>query len=191
MQEEIFGPILPIVTVNSVDEAIEFINKKWEQPRPCHIINFRNWKLRISPIRSKPLALYTFAKDDKVNKKIIAKTSSGGVCVNDVVWHNAWQGLPFGGIGESGMGAYHLEYSFDTFTHNRSVLVRSFSALSEKLGEARYPPYTNNKIRFFKFILGNFHRFNVTWGRFFTHAIAAALGAAAVFAFFYLNKISN
>ncbi|KAG4074044.1 hypothetical protein HA402_014249 [Bradysia odoriphaga] len=168
MQEEIFGPILPIVSVNSVDDAIEFINKK-----------------------SKPLALYTFAKDDKVNKRIIAKTTSGGVCVNDVTWHSAWQGLPFGGVGDSGMGAYHAEFSFDTFSHSRSVLVRSFSALSEKLGEGRYPPYTNSKIRIFQFILGNFHKFNVKWGRIFSHVFAAALGAATVLAFFYLSKIGK
>ncbi|KAJ6648024.1 Aldehyde dehydrogenase family 3 member A2 [Pseudolycoriella hygida] len=167
MQEEIFGPILPIVTVNSVDDAIAFINKK-----------------------PKPLALYTFAKDDKVNKKIIAKTSSGGVCVNDVTWHCAWQGLPFGGVGESGMGAYHMEFSFDTFSHSRSVLVRSFGLLSEKLGEARYPPYTSNKIKFFQFILANMQRFNVNCG-IVSHFFAALAGAATVLAFIYFNNINK
>lgn len=168
MQDEIFGPILPIVTVDSVDDAIAFIVKK-----------------------PKPLALYTFAKDDKINSRIIEKTSSGGVCVNDVTWHAAWQGLPFGGVGNSGMGSYHMEFSFNTFSHSRSVLTRSFSALSEKLGEARYPPYTNGKIKIFQFILGNFHKFNVKWGRIFTHAFAAAFGAAAVLAFFLVFNSTN
>ncbi|CAL8141231.1 unnamed protein product [Orchesella dallaii] len=114
MQEEIFGPILPIITVNSVDEAIEFINK-----------------------RPRPLALYSFAKNEKMNDRLIENTTSGGVCVNDTMWHMAWNGLPFGGIGDSGMGNYHGKFSFDAFSHHRSVLNRSFSMLSEKLGEAR------------------------------------------------------
>lgn len=89
------------------------------------------------------------------------------------------------------MGAYHMEFSFDTFSHNRSVLVRSFGTLSEKLGEARYPPYTSNKIKVFQVILGNFHKFNVRWGKIFTHFFAAALGAATVLAFFYFNNLNK
>lgn len=101
------------------------------------------------------------------------------------------QGLPFGGVGESGMGAYHSEFSFDTFSHSRSVLVRSVSALSEKLGEARYPPYTNNKIRMFQFILRNFHKFDANWGGIFSHVFAAALGAVTVLAFFFITNSSE
>jgi aldehyde dehydrogenase (NAD+) len=165
MEEEIFGPVLPIVTVNGVEEAIKFILEK-----------------------PKPLAMYTFAKNEKVNDLMIEKTSSGGVCVNDVSWHAAWQGLPFGGVGNSGMGAYHGEHSFDTFSHRKSVLNRSFSALSEKLGESRYPPYTIQKIKLFKFIIHNFHTFNMKCGGVFTHLLSAAVGAAAVLIFFLCYK---
>lgn len=157
MQDEIFGPILPIITVNSIDEAIAYINRK---PRP--------------------LALYSFANNEKMNKKLIDNTTSGGVCVNDTMWHMAWHGLPFGGIGNSGMGNYHGKFSFDTFSHHRSVLSRSFGMLSEKLGEARYPPYTIGKLRFFQTILNSFEYFNFTGGVYVTHFLAALLGAAVV-----------
>lgn len=90
----------------------------------------------------------------------------------------AWHGLPFGGIGNSGMGNYHGKYSFDTFSHHRSVLNRSFSILSEKLGEARYPPYTVGKLRFFQCILKSFEYFNWTGGVYVTHLLAALVGAA-------------
>jgi len=164
MQDEIFGPLLPIVRVESVEEAIAFINAK---PRP--------------------LALYTFAKKDKINDKIIKETISGGVCVNDVMWHMAWHGLPFGGVSESGLGNYHGKYSFETFSHHRSVLNRSFGVLSEKLGEARYPPYTPGKIKFFHHVIANFDRMNVNFGPFLTHALAALLGALCVTLIFLLK----
>ncbi|CAG7716185.1 unnamed protein product, partial [Allacma fusca] len=140
MQDEIFGPILPIVNVNSPEEAVDFILDK-----------------------PKPLALYVFSKKQEVYNKMIESTSSGGVCINDVVWQNAWHGLPFGGVGNSGMGNYHGKYSFDTFSHKRGVLIRGFSYLSEKLGEARYPPYTPDKLKFFKLILKYFEACNVTF----------------------------
>jgi len=157
MQDEIFGPILPIITVNSIEEAINYINN-----------------------RPRPLALYSFAKNQKMTQKLLENTTSGGVCVNDTMWHMAWQGLPFGGVGNSGMGRYHGKYSFDTFSHHRSVLARSFSYLSEKLGEARYPPYTIGKLRFFQMILNSFEFFNCTASPFVTHLFAALVGAAIV-----------
>lgn len=160
MQDEIFGPILPIIRVNSLQEAIDYINSK---PRP--------------------LALYSFAKNEEMNSKLIEATTSGGVCVNDTMWHMAWHGLPFGGIGNSGVGNYHGKYSFDTFSHHRSVLNRSFSMLSEKLGEARYPPYTVGKLKFFQAVLKSFEYFNCTGGVYVTHFLAALVGAA-LFAIF-------
>ncbi|XP_054427140.1 aldehyde dehydrogenase, dimeric NADP-preferring [Pteronotus mesoamericanus] len=115
MQEEIFGPIMPIVTVRSLEEAIQFINQ-----------------------REKPLALYVFSKNDKVIKKMIAETSSGGVTANDVILHLSVHSLPFGGVGNSGMGSYHGKHSFVTFSHRRACLVRSLG--KEDAFRGRYPP---------------------------------------------------
>ena len=101
MREEIFGPVLPMVEIESVDQAIEFINQ-----------------------REKPLALYLFASERDA-KRVIAQTSSGGACVNDVIMHIANEYLPFGGVGNSGMGRYHGRDSLYAFSHRRSVLTTS------------------------------------------------------------------
>ncbi|XP_037056922.1 aldehyde dehydrogenase, dimeric NADP-preferring isoform X2 [Peromyscus leucopus] len=115
MQEEIFGPVMPIVCVRSLEEAIKFINQ-----------------------REKPLALYVFSNNNKVIKKMIAETSSGGVSANDVIVHITVPTLPFGGVGYSGMGSYHGKKSFETFSHRRSCLLRSL--LNEETHKGRYPP---------------------------------------------------
>ncbi|XP_030894312.1 aldehyde dehydrogenase, dimeric NADP-preferring [Leptonychotes weddellii] len=115
MQEEIFGPVMPIVCVRSLEEAIQFISQ-----------------------REKPLALYVFSLNDKVIKKMIAETSSGGVTANDVVVHTSVHSLPYGGVGNSGMGSYHGKKSFETFSHRRSCLVRPL--LNDESLKARYPP---------------------------------------------------
>lgn len=99
MQQEIFGPILPVITVNSMEEAVSFVNSG-----------------------EKPLALYYFGKE-KNGRQIIRQTSSGGACINDTLLHIANPKLPFGGVGNSGMGSYHGRAGFDTFTHKRSVLI--------------------------------------------------------------------
>ncbi len=96
MQEEIFGPIFPIVTVKSTDEAIRFIVD-----------------------RPKPLALYYFGKD---GDHVLRSTSSGGACINDTIMHIANENLPFGGVGNSGMSSYHGKRSFDAFTHYKAVV---------------------------------------------------------------------
>lgn len=96
MQEEIFGPIFPIVTVKSTDEAIKFIVD-----------------------RPKPLALYYFGKD---GDHVLKSTSSGGACINDTIMHIANENLPFGGVGNSGMSSYHGKRSFDAFTHYKAVV---------------------------------------------------------------------
>ena len=114
MRDEIFGPLLPVVTTSGLDEAVEFVNA-----------------------RDKPLALYVFSSDADAQRKAVERTSSGGVCVNDTMSHLAVPELPFGGVGASGMGAYHGRYSFLTFSHRRSVLERS-TWIDLKL---RYPPY--------------------------------------------------
>ncbi|MBD2260720.1 aldehyde dehydrogenase [Pseudanabaena sp. FACHB-2040] len=103
MEDEIFGPILPVLTYHSLDEAIARINE-----------------------RPKPLALYLFTPDKAIEQKVLGETSSGGVCINDVFLQvAAWQ-MPFGGIGDSGIGAYHGKYSFETFSHHKSVLKKPF-----------------------------------------------------------------
>ncbi|KAJ6221726.1 hypothetical protein RDWZM_000271 [Blomia tropicalis] len=124
MKEEIFGPIFPFITVRNAQEAIDFINE-----------------------RPKPLALYLFAQDDNLVDRFIVETSSGALCVNDVVLHCSLDSLPFGGVGQSGMGAYHGRYSYDTFSHDKAVLVRGFNSVLEKLGSRRYPPYDENKMK--------------------------------------------
>ncbi|XP_074120013.1 aldehyde dehydrogenase, dimeric NADP-preferring [Sminthopsis crassicaudata] len=116
MLEEIFGPVLPIVCVKSLDEAIHFINE-----------------------RPKPLALYVFSNNDQVIKKMIAETSSGGVTANDVIAHVGVHALPFGGVGDSGMGAYHGKKSFEIFSHRRSCLIRSMK--KDDSEKTRFPPF--------------------------------------------------
>jgi len=132
MKEEIFGPILPIVTVNTVQEAVEFINK-----------------------RDKPLSLYVFSSDKATQEAFKTQTSSGSLVMNDAVVHLSVETLPFGGVGPSGMGAYHGKYTFTTFSHQKSVLVRDFAAIGEYLGETRYPPYQDWKIKRMGLLLKN------------------------------------
>ncbi len=117
MQEEIFGPILPIVEYNDINEAIKYVN---DHP--------------------KPLALYIFTKNDATAQKVLNETTSGGGCVNDTLMHIGNDHLPFGGVGDSGIGAYHGEHSFDTFTHNKGVMDKSLSLDPP----VRYAPYKLN-----------------------------------------------
>ncbi|MBW2456421.1 MAG: aldehyde dehydrogenase family protein [Deltaproteobacteria bacterium] len=126
MQEEIFGPILPVLQVEDVDEAIRFINE-----------------------RDKPLALYLFARDEQVQQQVIARTSSGGMTINHAWVHLTVRDLPFGGVGESGMGCYHGKASFDTFTHHKSVLVKTPGIDPPLL----YPPYSRTKEKLLKRLL--------------------------------------
>ncbi len=101
MREEIFGPVLPIIEIGDIEEAIAFIND-----------------------REKPLALYVFAEKERA-ERVIALTSSGGACINDVIMHIANERMPFGGVGNSGMGRYHGRDSLYAFSHRRSVLTSS------------------------------------------------------------------
>ncbi|XP_035289462.1 aldehyde dehydrogenase, dimeric NADP-preferring-like [Anguilla anguilla] len=122
MQQEIFGPLLPIVTVSGLDEAIRFINA-----------------------REKPLALYVFSSRKRVIKRMIAETSSGGVTANDVLMHYAVPSLPFGGVGNSGMGSYHGKHTFEQLSHLRSCLVKPLAL--EGLNQLRYPPQGPARLR--------------------------------------------
>jgi aldehyde dehydrogenase (NAD+) len=125
MAAEIFGPILPILTYDSLDEVIVEINA-----------------------RPKPLALYIFATDRAVQNKIIESTASGGVVINEVIMQANLPSLPFGGVGASGMGKYHGRASFDTFSHARSYLKRS--TLIDI--DVRSAPYTAVKLRLIKWL---------------------------------------
>ena len=123
MQEEIFGPILPVLTYTDLEDAISQVNA---QP--------------------KPLALYFFSRDRQKQARILEATSSGGVCINDTIMHIGVNSLPFGGVGDSGMGAYHGKASFDNFSHSKSILRRG---LWLDLNW-RYAPYTSKKLSFIK-----------------------------------------
>ncbi len=118
MQEEIFGPILPILTYRTLDEAIDFVND-----------------------RDKPLALYVFTNNRKTREAVLGRTSSGGAAVNQTVLHLAVPDLPFGGVGPSGMGAYHGRTSFEAFSHRKAIMSKPTVVDPDLL----YPPYTEFK----------------------------------------------
>ena len=127
MKEEIFGPIIPIVTYAKIDAALDELKN-----------------------RPKPLACYIFTKNQKFANKILHEFSFGGGCINDCIMHLANDYIPFGGVGESGMGGYHGEYSFNTFTHEKSILKNTgiFDL------PHRFPPYTKEKLSFIRKLLG-------------------------------------
>lgn len=118
MQEEIFGPVLPVLTFRSLDAAIAQVKK-----------------------REKPLALYLFTEDKREQKKVLNSLSFGGGCINDTIIHLATSRMGFGGVGNSGMGSYHGKLSFETFSHRKSIVNKStWLDLS-----IRYMPYTRAK----------------------------------------------
>ena len=121
MQEEIFGPILPIVTADSLDDALAFVRA-----------------------HDRPLALYWFGRDRANQKKVLAQTISGGVCINDAMVHYLQENLPFGGVGASGMGHYHGEYGFRTFSKEKPVFVQSRFSGAMMV----YPPFTGFSRKF-------------------------------------------
>lgn len=126
MQEEIFGPILPMLTYRSFDEALSFIRG-----------------------REKPLALYIFSKDRRHISAVQQTLTYGGGCVNDTVVHLSNPSMPFGGVGSSGMGSYHAKQGFDTFTHEKSVLRK---ALWLDI-PVRYAPYDDRLTRLLRLLL--------------------------------------
>ncbi|KAJ3686486.1 hypothetical protein LUZ61_015650 [Rhynchospora tenuis] len=118
MKEEIFGPLLPIIMVEKLEDSFDFINSM-----------------------PKPLAAYLFTNNKKLEKYFIRNVSAGGILINDVALHISNPHLPFGGVGDSGIGAYHGKFSFDAFSHKKGVLSRGYAADIP----ARYPPYTPQK----------------------------------------------
>lgn len=127
MQEEIFGPVLPILTVKNIDEAVAFVKD-----------------------RPKPLALYLFTSDSKTEKRVMTEVPFGGGCVNDTIIHIAAHNMPFGGVGNSGMGSYHGKKTFETFSHAKSV-VKKYTWLDIPM---RYQPYTSWKDKLIRMFLG-------------------------------------
>ncbi|MCD7455352.1 Aldehyde dehydrogenase 3 member F1 [Datura stramonium] len=123
MTEEIFGPLLPIITLDKIEDSIEFINA-----------------------RPKTLTIYAFTKNEALKEKIISKTSSGSVVFNDTIIQYAADTLPFGGVGQSGFGRYHGKFSFDTFSHEKVILRRSF--LTDIW--FRYPPWNHHTLQLFR-----------------------------------------
>ncbi|KAK0496050.1 NAD-aldehyde dehydrogenase [Armillaria luteobubalina] len=121
LRREIFGPILPIVPVDNIDEAIKFVNA-----------------------HDHPLALYVFTQDSELKTKIINSTQSGAVCMNETMTHVAAEGLPFGGVGPSGSGHHNGKFGFDTFTHTRASL--DPPGWLDMILSSRYPPYTDKKL---------------------------------------------
>ena len=125
MTEEIFGPVLPIITVDEMHHAIKFVAD-----------------------RPKPLALYLFTKSKALEEAMLSRLSAGSVCINDAVIFMVSPELPFGGVGNSGMGRYTGWYGFETFSHMKPVMKRSFRLDSS----LRYPPYTEKKARLLKLV---------------------------------------
>jgi len=115
MTEEIFGPILPVLSFSHVDQAIEFVNA-----------------------RPKPLALYLFSRSRDVQSRVIDRVPSGGAVINHIALHCLVPSLPFGGVGASGMGAYHGKWGFETFSHRKAVLAKTFKPDLRLV----YPPYS-------------------------------------------------
>lgn len=126
MKDEIFGPILPIIEYENINDAIAFVKSK-----------------------SKPLACYVFSNNSSYSRRIIHEVSFGGGCVNDCVMHLANHYLPFGGVGESGMGQYHSKYSFDTFSHVKAI--QNNTHLFDL--PLRYPRYSEKGLKFIKKIM--------------------------------------
>jgi aldehyde dehydrogenase (NAD+) len=121
MTDEIFGPILPIVTVQSLDDAIGFVNS-----------------------RPKPLAAYLFTKTKSIRERVIKEVAAGGMVINHLLFHFATNKLPFGGVGPSGMGAYHGKFGFEQFSHKKTVMTKP---TRPDVGAFIYPPYTEKAFK--------------------------------------------
>ena len=127
MEEEIFGPILPIIEYDDFNEALDIVRAK-----------------------SKPLSCYLFSEDENNTQRVLNELSFGGGAINDTLMHLANPNLPFGGVGASGIGQYHGKYSFDTFSHDKSYIFKSTRLDSSMI----YPPY-KGKLKYIKAFFKN------------------------------------
>jgi len=128
MQEEIFGPVLPVMAYEDLDEVIRQIKE-----------------------RPKPLSLYLFTQDERIKEKVLHEVSFGGGCVNEAVMHIANSDLPFGGVGDSGTGNYHGEAGFKAFSHFKSILDKEVTPDPD----VKYSPHTEEKLKLLKTIVGD------------------------------------
>ena len=126
MQEEIFGPLMPVLTYRDIEDAVRYIS-----------------------LRPRPLATYVFTRDRRMKKAMTQRLHFGGGCINDTIIHLASERLPFGGVGESGMGHYHGKYGFDTFSHFKSIVDKSFAVDLPM----RYQPYSSSKEKLIRLFL--------------------------------------
>ena len=124
MTDEIFGPILPVITVQSLDEAISFVNS-----------------------RPKPLAAYLFTKTKSIRERVVKEVSAGGMVINHLLFHFVTHKMPFGGVGPSGMGAYHGKFGFEEFSHRKTVMTKP---TRPDVGAFIYPPYTEKAFKLAK-----------------------------------------
>ena len=125
MREEIFGPVLPVLTFHRVEEALEFVNA-----------------------RPRPLALYLFSQEKSTQDLFLRRAAFGGGCINDTIIHLATSRMGFGGIGHSGMGSYHGKESFNTFSHQKSIVKKS-TLLDLPVRYAPYTPIKDSLLRLF------------------------------------------
>ncbi|KAL6522178.1 hypothetical protein OROMI_032055 [Orobanche minor] len=167
MNEEIFGPLLPIITVlvipcnsrcnfhfgSSENNLSVWGMRTSDPPYPAFAgaveVNKIEECFRVINVKEKPLAAYVFTNDKNLKDEFTRNVAAGGMTINDTVLHFVEPGLPFGGVGESGTGAYHGKYSFDSFSHKKAVLKRGFGVEVS----ARYPPYTPGKLQFLKALI--------------------------------------
>ncbi|XP_011268722.1 aldehyde dehydrogenase, dimeric NADP-preferring isoform X4 [Camponotus floridanus] len=169
MQNEIFGPILPIINIDNAYEAIEFINK-----------------------RERPLVLYVFSMSKRVQDLIIDQISSGAVCVNDTILQYTVETLPFGGVGNSGIGAYHGKYTYDTFTHKKGCLIRNYNKFAEILGKNRFSPYSDKKLMLLRHLLER--RPGIPGAKYLPYVLMFGLGVLVTIglkAAFKVQRVSN
>lgn len=150
MNEEIFGPILPIIPYENINKVIEYINSK-----------------------PKPLALYVFSTKSDFNDRILKETSSGGVSINDVMMHFANANLPFGGVGTSGQGNYHGKWGYEAFSHPKAVLNKSVYGDAP----ARYPPYTAFNAKLFRFVAELYKVNSATFSKMFKFVVLPVIFA--------------
>lgn len=163
MQEEIFGPILPIYNVTNAMEAIQFINE-----------------------REKPLALYVFSNQTGIVNLFTEHTSSGNLLINDTLTHFSCDSLPFGGVGNSGMGSYHGKHGFETFSHKKGTLIKKIDKFGEVPLSVRYPPYSEQKLSMINALLKV--RPNIPGRKYFSHILVFGLGVLVTLAHNYYCK---
>jgi len=156
MKDEIFGPILPIIGVASVEEAIRHVNAG-----------------------DIPLSLYLFTNKKKITEKVLSSTRSGSVVVNDCLIHAVELNLPFGGVGQSGQGNYHGVYSFNVFTHERATIIKTLGM--EGINKmVKYPPYTEGKLKVLRFFTTGVPWFKRTGLKLKIYAVVTVLAGVLI-----------